>query len=168
MRKITFDEFYAWTQSQSGIVAEEAFLDESDEFEDEGVQFHKGDLTVDNLMIGACLVVEGNLTVTGNIRHEYDVGLLVVTGNLTCQEFTFSLTAVIAGNLIADVVDVNSLNDYSLHVGGDLIAQSVTERGHYTVVRGEIKAPLVRSMMNEIRSRSKVYPRVPYVDKDDE
>jgi hypothetical protein len=162
MKKISFEAFDQWVENIDGVIAEEAFFNESEHFEDEGVQFHEGDLHVATLETAPCVVVNGNLTVDGTIQSSFDCGLLVVNGDLRCDHFTYSFNAVISGSLFAETIDVNSLNDFGLVVGGNIVANSVIERGHFIRVIGRIESPVVKSMMNQVTANGVTYPRVPY------
>ena len=163
MGKITFEELDQWQESQSGVVNEEGFFDDGEFFEEEGVQFHKGDLRVANLEVAPCVVVDGNLIVEGEINYPFDRGLLVVTGDLKCQHFSFPFPTVVAGNLYADTIRVDSGCDYWLTVGGDIHANSVIEDGHCIKVIGLIHAPVVKSYKNELTVNGKTIPRTPPV-----
>ena len=145
MEKITFEEFDQWQESQSGVVSEDGFFDDADVFEEEGVQFHHGDLRVANLEVAPCVVVDGNLIVDGEINYPFDRGLLVVTGDLKCQHFSFPFPTVVAGSLYANTVEVDSGCDYWLTVGGDIHANSVVEAGHCIKVSGHIYSPIIKS-----------------------
>jgi hypothetical protein len=151
MKKISFEAFDQWVKDSDGIIAEEAFFNESEHFEDEGVHFHEGDLHVAILEIAPCVVVNGDLTVDDDIVNEFDCGLLVVNGDLRCHDFTYSCDTVISGSLFAETIDVNSLNDYSLVVGGN----------HIRVV-GRIESSVIKSMMNSVTANGVTYPNVPY------
>ena len=145
MEKITFEEFDQWQESQSGVVNEEGFFDDGEFFEEEGVQFHKGDLRVANLEVAPCVVVDGNLIIDGEINSPFDQGLLVVTGDLRCQHFSFRFQTVVAGNLYADTIRVDSGCDYALTIGGDIHANSVIEAGHCITVKGHIYSPIIET-----------------------
>ncbi len=162
MKRISFDAFDQWVENLDSDVADDMFFDESEHFEEEGVQFHAGDLHIESLETAPCVVIDGNLTVDGQISNAFDCGLLVVNGNLHCRDFTYSCNTVITGHLFAETIDVNSLNDYALVVGGNIVAKSVVERGHNIRVVGVIDSPVVKSMMNEITANGAAYPRVPY------
>jgi hypothetical protein len=162
MKKISFEAFDQWVKDSDGIIAEEAFFNESEHFEDEGVHFHEGDLHVAILEIAPCVVVNGDLTVDDDIVNEFDCGLLVVNGDLRCHDFTYSCDTVISGSLFAETIDVNSLNDYSLVVGGNIVANSVIERGHHIRVVGRIESSVIKSMMNSVTANGVTYPNVPY------
>ena len=104
MNTISFAELDEWLSRQPELIQEHAFFDEADAFEDIGVQFHTGDWTGEVLTAAPVTVIDGNVSV-GKISWDYDLGLLLVTGDLHCEHI---------GRLGIDLV-----------VGGDLIAKSL-------------------------------------------
>ena len=150
MHKISFDEYDDWTETQSEALEQFAFFDAAEHFAEQGVQFHQGCLQLATLDVSPCVVIDGDLIVDGPISYAFDCGLLVVTGNLTCDVFDFPFSAYIAGDLNAKSVDIDSCCDYYLTVGGNINANSVIERGHCIEVAGAINAPVIKSMMNVI------------------
>ncbi|WP_137936837.1 hypothetical protein [Chitinivorax sp. B] len=163
MNHITFDDFDTWCKTQPEFIRTHAFFNEAEYFEEEGARFFKGDYHTDLLSVSPCVVVEGNLT-TDTFTWDYDCGLLVVTGNLHCKHFQLPVWAVIGGNLHAETVQINSCCDFALHVGGDLIAQSVIEDGHCIEVVGDIRAAVIESRVNHISTRGVTLPRVGLTD----
>ena len=168
MKKISFEQYNKWATAQGGIIEEDGEFDAEEAFEEEGVQFHKGDFSVDKLNISPCVVVDGDLEVKGEIDWEFERGLLVVNGNLKCKRFRFPFQAIIAGNIEAEDIRINSGCDYYLIVGGDIHAKSVVELGHVITVHGKIYSPEVRSVMNEISVGGKVVSRSAWLESDDE
>lgn len=150
MKKISFAEFDAWTTRQARLIQENAFFDAAHAFEDEGVMFHQGDLVVDELMVAPVTVIDGNVSAR-KIGYPYDVGLLVVTGNLTCEHIgRMSFDVIVGGHLHAQSVCVNTSNDYLLRVGGDITCDFFSEYGCAVEVQGKIICPRVLSLMNEV------------------
>lgn len=150
MNKISFAEFDAWTTRQARLIRENAFFDAAHAFEDEGVMFHHGDLVVDELMVAPVTVIDGNMSAR-KIGYPYDVGLLVVTGNLTCTHIgRMSFDVIVSGHLQAQSVCVNTSNDYLLRVGGDITCDFFSEYGCAVEVQGRIICPKVLSLMNEV------------------
>ncbi len=164
MKNLSFQAFNQWVEKQSQLLSENAFFDAASAFEVEGVQFHEGNLEVAHLDISPCVVIDGDLVVE-RISYQFDCGLLVVNGSLKCRDLNFPFDTVIAGDIYAEQVDINSGCDYSLTVGGSIFAHSVIERGHSIVVSGDINAPIIKSMMNVISSRGKTFDRSAYEDK---
>lgn len=150
MNRISFAEFDAWTTRQARLIQENAFFDAAHAFEDEGVMFHQGDLVVDELMVAPVTVIDGNVSAR-KIGYPYDVGLLVVTGNLTCEHIgRMSFDVIVGGDLHAQSVCVNTSNDYLLRVGGDITCDFFSEYGCAVEVQGRIICPRVLSLMNEV------------------
>ncbi len=150
MNRISFAEFDAWTTRQARLIRDNAFFDAAHAFEDEGVMFHQGDLVVDELMVAPVTVIDGNVSAR-KIGYPYDVGLLVVTGNLTCEHIgRMSFDVIVGGDLHAQSVCVNTSNDYLLRVGGDITCDFFSEYGCAVEVQGRIICPRVLSLMNEV------------------
>lgn len=150
MNRISFADFDAWTTRQARLIQENAFFDAAHAFEDEGVMFHQGDLVVDELMVAPVTVIDGNVSAR-KIGYPYDVGLLVVTGNLTCEHIgRMSFDVIVGGHLHAQSVCVNTSNDYLLRVGGDITCDFFSEYGCAVEVQGKIICPKVLSLMNEV------------------
>ena len=150
MNRISFAEFDAWTTRQARLIQENAFFDAAHAFEDEGVMFHQGDLVVDELMVAPVTVIDGNVSAR-KIGYPYDVGLLVVTGNLTCEHIgRMSFDVIVGGHLHAKSVCVNTSNDYLLRVGGDITCDFFSEYGCAVEVQGKIICPKVLSLMNKV------------------
>lgn len=150
MERISFEEYNEWSDSHAGIIKDEGFFDDEDVFAEEGVQFHQGNLSVVSLDVSPCVVVDGDLEISGEIAYAFERGLLVVNGNLKCNNFSFPFPTVVTGNLYAESVHVDSGCDYWLTVGGDIHANSVIEEGHCIKVQGKIHAPIIKSFVNEI------------------
>jgi len=159
MERISFEEYDKWLERHSGVIGEYGFFDAEDAFEEEGVQFHKGNLSVGSLDVSPCVVVDGDLEITGSITYSFDRGLLVVNGNLRCNDFFFPFPTVVAGNLYAANVKIDSGCDYWLTVGGDIHAKSVIEDGHCIKVLGNIHSPDIKSFVNELTIGGKKIPR---------
>ena len=150
MKKISFEEYNKWADTHSGIIGEYGFFDDEDAFEEDGVQFHEGNLSVDILDVSPCVVIDGNLEIKDEITYQYERGLLVVNGDLTCQTFDFPFPAVVTGNIRAKNVCIDSGCDYWLIVGGDIRADSVIENGHSIKVIGNVYSPVIKSIVNEL------------------
>ena len=150
MHTMTFTELDGWVAQQSPLIQAHAFFDAAEHFDDEGVQFHRGDLVVDSLVVSPVTVIDGN-AVTSEIAYDYDVGLLVVTGNLTCDHIgRLAFDVVVGGSLYAKTICANTLNSYGLYVGGDIRCDVFAEFGCYTEVQGKIHCARVLSLMNEV------------------
>lgn len=150
MEKITFDQYDEWSEKHPGIISEEGFFDDAYAFEEEGVDFYDGDLSVGVLDVSPCVVVDGNLEVTEEFTYQFERGLLVVNGNLKCKNFDFPFPTVVTGHLHAESVRIDSGCDYWLTVGGDIHANSVIEDGHCIKVLGQIFSPVIKSRVNEL------------------
>jgi hypothetical protein len=150
MNRISFADFDAWTTRQERLIRDNAFFDAAHAFEDEGVMFHHGDLVVDELMVAPVTVIDGNVSAR-KIGYPFDVGLLVVTGNLTCEHIgRMGFDVIVGGHLQAQSVCVNTSNDYLLRVGGDITCDFFSEYGCAVEVQGRIICPRVLSLMNEV------------------
>jgi hypothetical protein len=150
MKIISFEEYNEWSENHAGIISEDGFFDDEDVFEEEGVQFHIGNLSVNSLDVSPCVVVDGDLEIAEDITYQFERGLLVVNGNLKCKNFSFPFPTVVTGNIYADSIHVDSGCDYWLTVGGDIHAKSVIEDGHCIKVLGEIHSPIIKSFVNEL------------------
>lgn len=150
MKKITFDELNEWAVDAGTFMEENACFHYADHFEDEGAQFHPESLAAERVEIAPCLVIDGDLHVRG-FDMAFDVGLLVVKGDLHCDGlFDLSCDVVVQGGLFARHIYLCSGNDNMLIVGGDIRAESLVEYGHYTKAQGRIVAAMVVSLMNDI------------------
>ncbi len=159
MQRIAYAAFDEWASRQAAPLCERAFFNDAAAFEEEQVHFHQGDLEIDTLMVAPVTVIDGNLTVR-KIDYAYDTGLLVVSGNVICQHLgRMTIDVVIGGDLRATTLCLNTLNDYSLFVGGDLHADFLSEHGAQVEVRGKIVCPTVLSLMNEIVAHGGVQGR---------
>ncbi len=149
MKRITVGEMFDWSETQSSYIRDNIVYDEYDDPDEMDVDLYEGDYQTDTLVLNPCVVVEGNLTVN-NITWKCDCGLLVVTGDLRCKNFSYPYTTVVGGNIYADDISVNSGCDYGLYVGKNIYAGSVIEKGHSIKVKGRIHASVIRSEMNRI------------------
>lgn len=149
MDKISFEAFDAWVATQSEFIQREAFFDEAEHFLDEGVQFHDGNLVVGKLEVSPVTVIDGDLTVE-ELEIPFDVGLLVVRGNLNCTHLHRTKGVVVGGNLNAQSVCLNTLNDYALMVGGDVNCNFFSEFGCYVEIQGKLRCPKAISLLNEV------------------
>ena len=150
MQTITFSEFDTWLEGQHALVREHAWFEHAEHFDGAQVHFYRGDLNVDTLTAAPVLVVEGNVTAQ-SISHEYDVGLIVVTGDLTCAHIgALSIDLIVGGNLKAQSICANTGNDHILIVGGDIVSDYFSEYGCYVEAQGKIICPQVLNQMNEV------------------
>ena len=150
MNSISFAAFDEWLSRQPELIQEHAFFDEADAFEDIGVQFHTGDWTGEVLTAAPVTVIDGNVSV-GKISWDYDLGLLLITGNLHCEHIgRLGIDLVVGGKLIAKTLCLNTLNDHALIVGGDIRSDYLAEFGCYVKAQGQIICPKVLSLMNDI------------------
>ena len=159
MKRIDFEDFDQWCEQQSEFLQEHAFFDPAEHFEEEGVLFHEGDLTVQDLSVAPCVVVTGDLHVQGRITAEFECGLLVVAGSLHCREFTFRMDTIVGGDMHADRVQVDSGCDSALRVAGALYADSVIEDGHCIEVLGPIHSQHIESRLNLLSTQGVTVPR---------
>lgn len=106
-----------------------------DEAEDKDLEFqlHRGDLCVDDLAVREAMIVDGTLTVNGELHdaRDSDFTLLVVTGDLKAANLITFSSMSIGGDIdIQGVAYGNSLHDFGLFCGGDLRAPVIIENGH--------------------------------------
>lgn len=150
MKRISFDEFDTWVANQPAMIRTVAFFDDADEFGDEGVAYHKGDLVTDTLPVAPVTVIEGDLTVQ-KIAGHYNNGVLVVTGKLTCPSIArMNITIIVGGDLIARSLCLDTMNDYGMFVGGDIRCDYFAEFGCSVEVQGKIICPKVLNLMNTV------------------
>ncbi len=150
MNTISFAALDEWLSRQPELIQEHAFFEEADAFEDIGVQFHTGDWTGEVLTAAPVTVIDGNVTV-GKISWDYDLGLLLITGDLHCEHIgRLGIDLVVGGKLIAKTLCLNTLNDHALIVGGDIRSDYLAEFGCYVKAQGQIICPKVLALMNDI------------------
>ena len=150
MNTISFAELDEWLSRQPELIQDHAFFDEADAFEDVRVQFHAGDWTGEVLTAAPVTVIDGNVT-AGKISWDYDLGLVLITGDLHCEHIgRLGIDLVVGGDLIAKTLCLNTLNDHALIVGGDLRCDYLAEFGCQVKVQGKITCPQVLSLMNEV------------------
>ena len=161
MVPMSYDDFDAWAETQAPLIQEYAFFNEAEEFDDVPAQFHKGDLVVDEIMVAPVTVIEGNLTAR-SLSYDYEVGILVVTGDLNIDHIDAprSISIVVGGNLNAQSVCVNTLNDYELVVGGDIVCDYFAEFGCYVEVHGKIVCPIVWNACNVVKAHGGIEGRL--------
>lgn len=161
MMSMTFDEFDAWAGTQAPLIQEQAFFNEAEHFEDIGARYHKGDLAVDSIMVAPVTVIEGNLTARA-IDYDFDVGILVVTGDLDIAHIDppLSISIVVGGNLTAKSVCIDTLNDYYLFVGGDIVCDHFAELGCSVEVSGKIVCPVVWNQSNTVTAHGGIEGRL--------
>ena len=99
MQRISFEQYDDRSDNQAQIIIEEGSFDAEDTFEDEGVQFHGGNLAVIDLDFSPCVIVDGDLEITGDISCAFERGLFVVNGNLKYEVFSFPFPTVVTGNV---------------------------------------------------------------------
>jgi hypothetical protein len=123
--------------------------------EDSRVVVYDGNVRIDgDFAVGPePTIVLGSLEVTGWLSdvNEADVSLLAVSGNVKADRALFLSQVNIMGDLkVKTLIYANSLNDFSLEVGGDLVAAGLVEEGSFCWIGSEVKSPLVLSMQNAI------------------
>jgi hypothetical protein len=134
---------------------------------DSRVTVYDGDLRIDgDFSVGPDpVLVLGSLEVTGWLSDgtDADATILVVTGSVKADRVMLWSKVSIGEDLdVKTLVYANSLNDYSLYVGGNLRAGALVEEGTYCEIAGAVESPLVLSVQNAIvhgPSRKAVVPR---------
>ncbi|MCU0353314.1 MAG: hypothetical protein MUD08_06170 [Cytophagales bacterium] len=125
-------------------------LDAFAEFVEDGtsqILLCEGNITLPYLAVqDDILLFAGDLTVNGILEDaiETNISLLLVLGDVHCQNlFTFSQICI-AGNLtVENTIVADSLCDYSLDVGGDITAHAILEKGHWFEVGGTVQADYI-------------------------
>ena len=142
-----------------GEVAQEikSWLQE-DQYEDCEVDWYEGDLRVERFIAGPHLVVvNGDLIADGLVEdgHETDAPFLAVMGAFEAEHFcTCGLTIIGTNALIRGLLYANSLNDFSLEVGGDLTSKALIEGGHFCKIGGRINCQFTVRTQNQIVSEA--------------
>lgn len=150
MHRISCEAFDDWASRLAAPLRERAVFNDADPGDVEQVRFHQGDLERDTILVGPLTVIDGNLSVR-KIAYACDTGLLLVTGKLSCPQLgRMRIDVVVGGDLHANTLCLNTLNDYSLFVGGDLHCDFFSEYGCHVEVAGKIVCPAVLSLMNKV------------------
>ncbi|NVB38755.1 hypothetical protein G6O69_13020 [Pseudenhygromyxa sp. WMMC2535] len=137
------------------------------------IRLYPGDVVFDGDFAAGpdSVLVAGSLKVSGLLTdcHEADRMQLYVLGDVEARDLMSFSEVVIGGAACVErLVYLNSLNDYSFSVYGDLSADGLVEEGMDSWVGGEIEARHVLSLQNQIRQgRGEQERDYPGADGDD-
>lgn len=120
------------------------------------IRLYSGDVVFDGDFAAGpdSVLVDGNLKVSGLLTdcHDADRMQFVVLGDVEARDLMSFSEMVIGGAVrVERLIYLNSLNDYSFLVYGDLSADGLVEEGMYSWVGGDIEARHVLSIQNQIR-----------------
>ena len=122
------------------------------------IRLHSGDLVIDRLDVECdLLIVDGNVMVRGALvsNHSHDAGAIVALGHVKTQSAIVLGGLIVRGNLDAEHVYANSLNDCALIVGGNAQMQSLAEFGSYVEIHGDLTCAVAISTHNKIKVHGK-------------
>jgi hypothetical protein len=95
---------------------------------------YSGETNLENLLVGNDIVlVNGNLNVAEIIEdcEKVDSSLLIVLGNVNCKSLITLSSMSISGDLnVENVILGDSLCDYVLNVGGNIVTKTILDYGH--------------------------------------
>lgn len=95
---------------------------------------YSGETNLQNLVVGNDIVlVNGNLNVAEIIEdcEKVDSSLLIVLGNVNCKSLiTLSSISIIGDLNTENVILGDSLCDYALNVGGNIVTKTILDYGH--------------------------------------
>jgi len=141
MKAFTASEAIAWVTSKAPVFRDE-IIKELKAFHDVAgkIIVYTGDTELTDLNVGKdVVIVDGDLAVAGLIQDgvKVDTSLLIVLGNVACQNFITLSSIFITGHLnVNNIVLGDSLGDCALKVGGDLSAKTMIEGGHWFEIAG--------------------------------
>ncbi|CAD0009653.1 hypothetical protein [Flavobacterium chungangense] len=105
---------------------------------------YSGETNLENLLVGNDIVlVNGNLNVAGIIEdcEKVDTSLLIVLGNVNCKSLITLSSMSISGDLnVENVILGDSLCDYVLNVGGNIVTKTILDYGHCIISEKTITA----------------------------
>jgi hypothetical protein len=124
------------------------------------IMLYEGNTELPALLVGKdIIIVNGNLTVTGNIEdcQGVDTSLLIVLGDVTCKNLITLSGIFITGNLhVEHTILGDSLCDHPLKVEGDLKATTILNGGHFFESLGTTTADYIMNTNGSVRDKSGV------------
>lgn len=106
------------------------------------IVLYSGETHLENLAIGNDIViVSGNLNVANVIEDcdKVDSSLLIVLGNANCKNLISLSSMYFTGNLnVGNVILGDSLCDYVLNVGGNIVTKTILDYGHCIIADKKI------------------------------
>ena len=169
-RKVTHAEATELLEALHPKLADRVDFDAAEfggEESDSRVTVYESDVRIDgDFSVGPDpVIILGSLEVTGWLSDgtDADATLLIVCGSVKADRVMLWSKVLIGEDLdVKTLVYANSLNDYSLYVGGNLRAGALVEEGTYCEIGGNVESPLVLSVQNAIvhgPTRKAVVPR---------
>jgi hypothetical protein len=142
-KEVSLDNAVLLINENNSIFKEEIVDELSAFYEAAGkIVLYSGETNLDNLLVGNDIViVNGNLNVTDVIEDcdKVDSSLLIVLGNVNCKNLITLSSMYITGDLNAkNVVLGDSLCDYVLNVGGNIVTKTILDYGHCITSEKEI------------------------------
>lgn len=142
-KEVSLDDAVLLINENNSIFKEEIVDELSAFYETAGkIVLYSGETNLDNLIVGNDIViVNGNLNVTDVIEDcdKVDSSLLIVLGNANCKNLITLSSMYITGDLNAkNVVLGDSLCDYVLNVGGNIVTKTILDYGHCIASEKEI------------------------------
>ncbi|MFH7014732.1 hypothetical protein [Flavobacterium sp. FlaQc-47] len=108
------------------------------------IVLYSGETNLENLIVGNDIVlVNGDLNVADVIEDcdKVDSSLLIVLGNVNCKNLITLSSMSFTGDLNAtNVILGDSLCDYVLNVGGNIVTKTILDYGHCIIAEGIITA----------------------------
>ncbi|WP_055098526.1 hypothetical protein [Flavobacterium aquidurense] len=106
------------------------------------IVLYSGETNLENLTVGNDIVlVNGDLNVTNIIEDcdKVDSSLLIVLGNVNCKNLITLSSMYFTGDLNAkNVILGDSLCDYVLNVGGNIVTKTILDYGHCIIAEKKI------------------------------
>ncbi|OXG01710.1 hypothetical protein BC749_10215 [Flavobacterium araucananum] len=108
------------------------------------IVLYSGETNLENLIVGNDIViVNGDLNVANIIEDcdKVDSSLLIVLGNANCKSLITLSSMYFTGDLNAtNVILGDSLCDYVLNVGGNIVTKTILDYGHSIIAEKKITA----------------------------
>ncbi|KQO32680.1 hypothetical protein ASF10_21215 [Flavobacterium sp. Leaf82] len=106
------------------------------------IVLYSGETNLENLTVGNDIVlVNGDLNVANIIEdcHQVDSSMFIVLGNVNCKSLITLSSMYITGDLnVANVILGDSLCDYVLNVGGNIVTKTILDYGHCIIAEKKI------------------------------
>lgn len=142
-KEVSLDDAIQLVNENDSIFKEEIVDELGAFYEVSGkIVLYSGETNLDNLIVGNDIViVNGDLNVADVIEDcdRVDSSLLIVLGNANCKNLITLSSMYITGDLNAkNAVLGDSLCDYVLNVGGNIVTKTILDYGHCIASEGEI------------------------------
>jgi hypothetical protein len=145
--------------NENKSVLKEEIVDELNAFYEVAgkIVLYSGETNLENLIVGNDIViVNGDLNVANIIEDcdKVDSSLLIVLGNANCKSLITLSSMYFTGDLNAtNVILGDSLCDYVLNVGGNIVTKTILDYGHSIIAEKKITATDVFSF-NSIEDKN--------------